>query len=82
MLLNAPHLLPTLHSASPLLPALSAQRTGAALADTAAALLIADADGKWLNASFDAAAALAIPALLAVLLFVFYRLLKLFASAF
>ena len=43
---------------------------------------IADANGKWFNDSVDAFAAAAIPLVLAVLLFVFYRVLKLFASAF
>lgn len=50
--------------------------------DASTALLLADENGKWLSDSFDAAAALAIPFILAGLLFAFFKLLKLFASAF
>jgi len=46
------------------------------------AMLLADEEGKWISEAFDSLAAAAIPFLLAGLLYVFYRLAKLFASAF
>ena len=44
--------------------------------------LLADENGKWISASFDELAALAIPFILVALLFILFQLAKLFASAF
>ena len=48
----------------------------------ATSMVIADENGKWFNDSVDEAATIVIPIALAALLVVFYRLLKLLASAF
>ena len=55
---------------------------GERLSVETAAILLANENGKWISDSFDTLAAAAIPFLLAGLLFVLFKLAKLFASAF
>jgi len=50
--------------------------------ETTVSTLLADESGKWFSADFDSLAAAAIPFILAGLLFVLFKLAKLFASAF
>ena len=75
----APVLRPALHTIAAVAPLPSASDELVSLSTTG---LIANADGFWLNADFDSLAALAIPFFLAGLLFVFFKLAKLFASQF
>ena len=50
--------------------------------DAATTVLLANEDGKWISDAFDAAAAALIPVALVGLLFLLFKLAKLFASAF
>ena len=90
LLVAPPQLVP---AAAPLAAtALQHQQAAAALAPRADVLvndvlfatnaLVADASGKWLNEAFDTAAAAAIPFILLGLLYLLFRLAKLFGSAF